>query len=143
MKRRLVPIIFFALFSMNSFAEVIVKDAWVRATAPGQKVAAAYMQLTSSTDVKLIELHSTIASTVAVHEMTMTGDVMKMRQLKSLDLPAGKLVELRPGGYHIMLMDLSQQVKEGDQVALSLIFLDKKNIRHILNITAPVHSGLE
>lgn len=141
--KRLLPIIFFALFSMNTFAEVNIKGAWVRSTAPGQKVAAAYMQLTSSTDVKLIELHSTIARTVAVHEMTMSGDVMKMRQLKSLDLPAGQPVELKPGGYHIMLMDLSQPLKEGDQVALSLVFLDKKNIRHVLNLTAPVHSGLE
>ena len=70
--------------------------------------------------------------------MTMEKDVMKMRAVKGLDLPAGKTVELKPGGYHVMLMDLKQQMKEGDTVPLTLVVEGKDKKRSTIEVKAPV-----
>jgi copper(I)-binding protein len=85
-------------------AQVTVKDPWVRATVPAQKATGAFMQITSAQDARLVEARSPVAGVVEVHEMVMEKEVMKMRAIKGLDLPAGKTVELKPGGYHVMLM---------------------------------------
>ena len=70
--------------------------------------------------------------------MTMEKDVMKMRAVPGLDLPAGKAVELKPGGYHVMLMDLKQQMKEGDTVPLTLVIEGKDKKRSTIEVKAPV-----
>lgn len=114
-----------ALFAMSlhATAQVTVTDPWVRATVPAQKVTGAFMQLTSPQATRLVEARSPVAGVVEIHEMSMDKNVMKMRALaEGLPLPALKMVELRPGGYHVMLMDLKQQVKEGDSVPLTLVF---------------------
>ena len=95
-------------------AQLVVKDAWVRATVPQQKATGAFMQLTAAQDSKLVSVSSAAVPVVEVHEMKMQDGVMKMRPLPSLSLPAGKAVSLTPGGYHVMLMDLKQQLKPGD-----------------------------
>jgi copper(I)-binding protein len=110
-----------ASLSLSAYAQVTVKDPWVRATVSQQKATGAFMQLTAAQDSRLIEAKSPVAGVVEVHEMSMEKDVMKMRAVPSLDLPAGKMVELKPGGYHVMLMDLKQQMKEGDTVPLTLV----------------------
>ena len=103
-------------------AQVTVKDPWVRATVPQQMATGAFMQITSVQDARLVEVRSPVAGVVEVHEMTMDKDVMKMRALgNGLELPAGKTVELKPGGYHVMLMDLKQQMKAGDTVSVTLV----------------------
>jgi acyl-CoA synthetase (AMP-forming)/AMP-acid ligase II len=79
------------------------------------------MQLQSAQDAKLLSAQSPVAGVVEVHEMAMDGGVMKMRAVPSLALPAGKAVELKPGGYHVMLMDLKGQVKDGDTVPVTLV----------------------
>ena len=79
-----------------------------------------------------------MAGVVEVHEMTMEKDVMKMRAMKGLDLPAGKSVELKPGGYHVMLMDLKQQMKEGDTVPMTLVVEGKDKKRSTIEVKAAV-----
>ena len=136
MKRIALAVMFFA--ALPVMAQVTVKDPWVRATVSQQKATGAFMQITSAQDARLIEARSPVAGVVEIHEMTMEKDVMKMRAVKGLDLPAGKSVELKSGGYHVMLMDLKQQMKEGDTVPLSLVVEGKDKQRTTIEIKAPV-----
>ena len=127
-----------AAFALPAQAQVSVKDPWVRATVSQQKATGAFMQITSTQDARLVEAKSSVAGVVEVHEMTMEKDVMKMRAVPGLDLPAGKAVELKPGGYHVMLMDLKQQMKEGDTVPLTLVIEGKDKKRSTIEVKAPV-----
>jgi periplasmic copper chaperone A len=102
-------------------ANVTVSDAWARATKPGQPVSAAYMQIKSDADAKLIGVSSPAVPRVEVHEMKMDGDVMQMREVKALELPKGKAVALEPGGFHIMLMNLNKPIAAGDLIPLTLV----------------------
>lgn len=122
----------------QSPASVEIKDPWVRATVAQQKATGAFMQLTAKTDSKLVEARSPVAGVVEIHEMAMDKDVMKMRQIPGLALPAGKAVDLKPGGYHVMLLDLKAQVKEGDVVPVTLVFEGKDGKRENVEIKAPV-----
>ena len=97
-----------------------VNDAWVRAPAPGQTIAAAYMELTSRTSMVLVAISSTAAAAVELHNTTMEAGVMKMRPVGRIDLPGGKPVKLAPGGLHVMLIDLKKPLKAGDKVPLTL-----------------------
>jgi copper(I)-binding protein len=99
---------------------VTVKDAWVRAPAPGQKVAGAYMELVSRTSMALTAVASPAAASVELHSTSMEGGVMRMRPVGKIDLPAGTAVKLAPGGLHIMLIDIRQPLKPGDKVPLTL-----------------------
>ena len=102
-------------------ANLSVTDAWARATMPGQKVSAAYMQLQSDADARLVSASSPAVTRVEVHEMKMDGDVMRMREVKSIELPKGKTVSLEPGGYHIMLMNLTKPIAAGEVIPLTLV----------------------
>ena len=137
MKRVVVSfaVLMSALFSQAQ-AQVTVKDAWVRATVAQQKATGAFMQLQSSQDAKLISAQSPVAGVVEVHEMAMDGGVMKMRAVPSLALPTGKAVDLKPGGYHVMLMDLKGQVKDGDTVPVTLVVEGKDGKRQNIEIKA-------
>ena len=97
-------------------AQTTVKDPWVRGTVPQQKATGMFAQITSAGGGKLVSASSPAANIVEIHEMAMEGDVMKMRAIPGLDLPAGKAVDLKPGGYHVMLIDLKQALKAGDTV---------------------------
>lgn len=124
----------------SAFAQIAVKDAWVRATVPQQMATGAFMQLTAPADSKLVEVKSPAAGIVEIHEMKRENNVMKMRAVNGLDLPAGKTVELKPGGYHVMLMDLKAQVKAGDNVPLTLVFEGKDKKRETVEIKASAKS---
>jgi len=101
-------------------AHISVSDAWARATMPGQPVSGAYMQIRSDADARLISASSPAVPRVEVHEMKMDGDVMRMREVKAIDLPKGKTVSLEPGGFHIMLMNLSKPIAAGEVIPLIL-----------------------
>jgi copper(I)-binding protein len=131
-----------ALFAQSHVqAQVTVKDAWVRATVAQQKATGAFMQLQSAQDAKLISAQSPVAGVVEVHEMAMDGGVMKMRAVPSLALPAGKAVDLKPGGYHVMLMDLKGQVKDGDTVPVTLVVEGKDGKRQNIEIKASARTA--
>jgi len=102
-----------------------VSEAWVRATVPGQTVAAAYLTLRSPTSVQLVAVRSEIARRVEIHSSNMDEGTMRMRQMKSLAIPAGQSVTLTPMGTHLMLMDLRAPLKAGTQVLLELVIEEK------------------
>ena len=97
-----------------------VSDAWARSTVKGQTASVVYLTLTSATPARLVGVSSPAAAVVQVHEMSREGTTMKMRPVDALDLPAGKAVELKPGGPHVMLMDLRQSLSSGDRLPLIL-----------------------
>ena len=136
MKR--IAILCTLLAALPAFAQVSVKEPWVRATVAQQKATGAFMQITSAQDARLVEAKSPVAGVVEVHEMVMEKDVMKMRAVPGLDLPAGKSIELKPGGYHVMLMDLKQQMKVGDSVPMTLVVEGKDKKRSNVEVTATV-----
>lgn len=129
MKLRLSSFVALLALAGAAHAQVTVGEPWVRGTVATQKVTGAFMTLTSATDAKLVEVRSPVAGLVEIHEMAMEGNTMQMRALKDgLPLPAGKAVALKPGGYHVMLMDLKQPIKAGETVPLTLVIVgaDKK-----------------
>ena len=118
---------------------VEIKDAWVRTTVQGQKATGAFMKITAKDGVKLVGASSPAAGVTEVHEMKMDGDVMKMRAVPGgLEIPAGKTVELKPGGYHIMLMDLKAALPKDATVPLTLLFKDAKGVESKVEIKVPV-----
>jgi len=126
--------------AQSALAQVAVMDPWVRGTVPAQKSTGAFMQLKSASDVALVAASSPAAGIVEIHEMKMDGGVMRMAAVKRVDLPAGKTVELSPGGYHVMLMDLKAPLKEGEQVPVTLTFEDKAGKRFTADVKAPVRA---
>lgn len=125
-------------FAVQAHAQVDVQDAWVRATVPHQKTTGAFMTLVAAQDSKLVAATSPLAGVAEVHEMAMQDNVMRMRHVPEVALPAGQPVELKPGGYHVMLMDLKQQVKDGDVVPLTLTIERKDGKREQLQVQARV-----
>lgn len=117
--------------------QVEVKDAWVRATVQQQKTTGAFMQLNAKQDARLVEVRAPIASMVEIHQMSMENNVMRMRAVAGIDLPAGKSVELKPGGYHIMLINLKQQIKDGDLVPVTLVVEGKDKKRQTIELQVP------
>jgi len=126
--------------ALPSVAQVVVANPWVRGTVAGQKATGAFMELKSATDTSLVSAASPVAGIVEVHEMKMDAGVMRMNAVDKLALPAGKAVELRPGGYHVMLMDLKQTLKEGDTVPVTLTFEDKAGGKQTVEVKAPVRA---
>lgn len=118
---------------------VQVQNAWARATVKGQMATGAFMTLKSDHEARLVGLSSPAAGVVQVHEMTMDAGVMKMAEVKGgLALPAGKAVELKPGGFHIMLMDLKAPLEKGSTLPLTLIFKDDKGAEVKTELKVPV-----
>ena len=124
----------------TAWAQTTVKvdDAWVRGTVATQKATGAFMRLTPSANARLVSAQSPVAGVVEIHEMAMENDIMKMRQIPGLDLAAGRTMELKPGGYHVMLLDLKQQLKGGESVPITLVFEDEAKKRFTQEIKAPV-----
>ena len=120
---------------------VDVKDAWARATVQGQQATGAFMKLTAKDGAKLVSAASPVAGVTEVHEMKMEGDIMKMRAVQGgLDLPAGKAVELKPGGYHVMLMGLKAPLQKDTTIPLTLTFKDTKGVESKVELKVPVSS---
>ncbi len=116
--------------------EVEVKSAWARPTVAGQMGTGAFMQLRSKDGARVVGASSEIAGVVEIHEMAMDGSVMRMRPIRVLDLPPGSNVELKPGGHHMMLMDLKRPLATGEKikVELRLETRDKKLITQPIEI---------
>jgi copper(I)-binding protein len=121
-------------------AQTEVKQPWVRATVAQQKATGAFMQIRSPQDARLVEVRSDVAEVAELHEMVMEGNVMKMRAVAGVDLPAGKSVELKPGGYHVMLLELKRQLSAGDSVALTLVIEGRDGNRQSVAVQAAVRA---
>lgn len=135
---RLLVLAGLSLAAQFTHAQTTVKDPWVRGTVAQQKATGAFMRITSTQGGKLVSVASPAAGVVEIHQMLMQGDIMKMNAVAGVELPAGKVVELKPGGYHIMLMDLKKQAKPGDSIALTLVIEGKDGKRETLAVNAPV-----
>ncbi len=140
MNRRLLTLALASLVSlpMLAHAQVSVGDPWIRATVPQAKAAGAFMQLKSAKTVKLVQVTTPVAGRVELHQMAMDGQTMRMRAVESIELPAGQTVNLASGGYHVMLFDLKRQLKEGEQVPMTLTVADAAGKRENLALTVPV-----
>jgi copper(I)-binding protein len=119
-------------------AQVTVSGAWVRGTVQGQTATGAYMQLRSADGATLVGADSPAAGIVEIHEMRMEGNTMRMRGVETLELPAGRAVELKPGGYHVMLMDLKAPLKKGDTVPIKLKVRSKSGQTQDVEVKAEV-----
>lgn len=139
--KRYLPIFLCVLTVMifpTANAEVTISDAWVRATAPGQTVGAAYATLKSTQALKLVHVETERVAQVELHSMRVVNGVMKMRSLKEINLPENQAVRLAPGGLHLMLMGLKQPLKAGEQMTVNFHFLDAKGEMQALTATLPV-----
>ncbi|HIP53735.1 MAG TPA: copper chaperone PCu(A)C [Chromatiales bacterium] len=116
--------------------DVVVSDTYARAVPPGQPNSASFLTLTNNGEKAhaLVAAKSPVSKVVELHTHTMEGGMMRMRRVEKIDLPAGQATKLQPGGLHIMLIGLHQQLKEGDKVPLTLVFEDGSET----DVTAPV-----
>lgn len=118
--------------------EISITDDWVRTTAEGQDVGAAYMTITSASDKKLIKVESSVTNSVEIHSMRMENGVMKMRMLEELDLKANTPNKLAPGGFHFMLFDLQKPLKTGESVSFTLHFKNQAGKESLATVSSPI-----
>lgn len=128
------------LASFSAHAQLQVSGAWARATVAQQKASGAFFQLKADADLRLVEARSPVAMMVEIHEMAMEGSVMRMRAIDGLNLKAGKTVEFKPGGLHVMLMGLSKPLNAGDKLPITLVYEDKAKQRREVQVQAEVRS---
>jgi copper(I)-binding protein len=138
MKKQLFALIASIALASTALAQTTVIAPWIRATVPQQTASGAFMQLRSADQARLVGVNSAVATAVQLHKMEMNGQLMKMREVDGIDLPAGETVNLASGGYHVMLFGLKRQLKEGDVVPLSLVIEHKKGKRETVSVNAPV-----
>lgn len=119
-----------------AMAQTTVEDAWARATVPGQPATGAFMTLTADSDSTLLSVQSPAAKDTQIHQSTMKGDVMSMLPVDEVSLPAGEPVVFDANGYHMMLMGLVKQVKEGDAVPLTLKIKNAQGEEETLEVNA-------
>jgi copper(I)-binding protein len=135
---RLLLVSLLALGAAPAHAQVTVSGAWVRGTVEGQKATGAFMELKSAEGAAVVGAASPVAGIVEIHEMRMDGNTMRMRAVDKLELPAGRAVELKPGGYHVMLMDLKAPLKKGDTVPIKLKVRTKSGQTQDVEVKAEV-----
>jgi hypothetical protein len=119
-----------------------IENAYTRATVPGQQVAGGFMKIENkgSTD-QLISASSPAAGEVQLHEMAMDGNVMKMRQVKDIAVPAGGAVELKPGGLHLMFMNIKAPLTAGESVPVKLKFAKAGEVEVKMPVNAMGNPG--
>ncbi len=117
-------------------APVTVSEVWVKTTVPGSAVSAAYMHIKSTKSVKLLKVESAIAGMVEIHSMKMDRGVMEMNAVDVVDVPANKAVELKPGGFHVMLMNVKRPINNGDKIPLTLTFEGAEKKPFKINVEA-------
>ena len=128
------------LCSISHADQFSVAGAWTRASVPGQKVAGVYLDITSAIDARLVAVDSAIARVAEFHLMSVKDGMMRMRAVDAIDLPAGKMVKLKPGGYHVMLFDLNRVLKAGDRIPVHLSLEGANGFRKRLEIDVEVRN---
>jgi len=142
MRRIVFALAVYVGMSVNlAFAgDVEITNVWSRATAPGQQVAGVYFDIESKRGAKLVGAQTSLTDRAELHIMSMDDGVMRMRQIDSVDLPAGAAVNFKPGGYHVMLLDLKQSLEPGGKFALTLLVEDDKQEITRYLVTAQVRN---
>jgi len=138
MKRLSIIAALLSLATAAAFAADSVKvyDVWARDTVPGAMVSAAYMRIKSDARMQLVKVESPVAGVTEIHKMEMKDGIMKMQAVDGVEVLPGKVVDLKPGGYHIMLMMLKDQIKAGAKVPLTLTFEDASKKQTIIKVEA-------
>lgn len=130
------------IFSLAAWAQAVTAtDAWLRSTVAGQGSSALYVELHAHEFLRLLAVSTPLAGRTELHQMMMDAGVMKMRRLAFLELPAGKTRILRPGSYHVMLLDLQRPLQAGEQIPLSLLFERADQRRFSLEVQAEVRGA--
>jgi copper(I)-binding protein len=119
--KKLILAVSLAAVLPAALAQVEVREAWIRATVPSARSSGLFMQIASRQDAQLVEVRSGVAGTAEIHQMKIEGQLMRMHPVDAIALPAGQAVKLAAGGYHIMLMGLKRQLKEGETVPVTLV----------------------
>jgi copper(I)-binding protein len=134
MKISLAGAAIYLIANVSAFGQVTASNAWVRAPAPGQDSAAGYVALTSPTADALTGVDATGFGMAMLHVSKTQNGISSMADLDSIRLPAGQTVTLKPGGFHIMLMDFKAPPKVGSTVRLTFHFMHAKDV----SVAAPV-----
>lgn len=134
----LTAVLSLATMAAMAAADLEVKAPWVRSTVPGQPATGAFMTLSSKQGVTVVGASTPAAGIAEVHEMKQENGIMKMRALRVLEVPAGGTVQLAPGSYHVMLMDLKQDMKPGDTIPLTLKLKSKDGKKQTVTVKAEV-----
>ena len=120
----------FAALASQAQTTVKVESPWARPTVQGQAAGGGFLRIVGgAADDKLVSASAPIAGRVELHSMTMEGDVMRMRQIDNIPVPAGKTVDLKPGGLHLMFMDLKTPLQTGSSFPLTLKFLKAGEVK--------------
>ena len=139
--KSLAPL-FLALAATAAWAQpaapVTVTGSWARPSVQGQTSSGVYLTLTARQPLQLVGVSTPVAAAAEVHEMKLDGDVMRMRALPALDLPAGQPVQLKPSGNHVMLQQLKMQLKPGTSIPLTLTFRAPGGEQRQLTVQVPV-----
>ena len=133
-----------ALAATPAAAQIAVEDAWIRATPPGAKTAAGYLVIRADAADRLVSVSSPSAERVTTHVTVHEGDVARMREVKGYDVPAGGTLELKPGGAHLMFVNIKAPFKEGEQIPATLRFAKAGEIKvefHVAPLTGDMHHG--
>ncbi len=144
--KRVAGIALFAFLSTSAVqahdfkaGAITIGHPYARATAAGQPIGGGFMKLVNAgagAD-RLVSVNAAVSKSVELHMMTMEGDVMRMRQVDSIELPAGKTVELAPGGYHVMFVGLKAPLKAGESFPVKLRFEKAGDVTVNVKVEAP------
>ena len=144
-----LPLLALPLSTVQAHEEVglLMSDGWIRASLGAGKTTAAYITLDNShgpSDV-LLSVSTPAASATEIHTMTMENDIMRMRRMENAPLPNGEVLSFQPGGMHIMLIGLTSQIQEGDEVVFTFVFekMGEKTItlKALRKAPSTAHSG--
>ncbi len=123
--------------------DIMVKNAWSRASAGMANAGAAFMEIHNmgKTDDKLVSASSNISAKGELHTHKMDGDIMKMRRVDFIPVAAGGSTELKPGSYHVMFMGLKNKLIEGESFPLTLTFEKAGNVNLTVKVMSPGSMG--
>ncbi|HVG35503.1 MAG TPA: copper chaperone PCu(A)C [Pyrinomonadaceae bacterium] len=107
--------------------KVVIREAWIQEMPPSQKITAAFMLIENhnAAEISLLSASTDAARVVELHEMLVEEGMMRMRKVDAINVPAGGVVKLEPGGYHLMVIDLNRELKAGAQVRVTLQFSNR------------------
>ncbi|MDO6763651.1 copper chaperone PCu(A)C [Agarivorans sp. 1_MG-2023] len=137
----LIISLLFSTYSVAAESSIAVKEVYARATPPNAPTSAIFLSMHNhgDQDISLVAAATPAAGRVELHTMLMDGDVMKMRQVKEIKVAANTMVELKPGGLHLMLFDLQIPFKEGEELQLTLKFSDGSQQQLLVPVKKVMH----
>lgn len=119
-------------------APIQIEQPWARASVPGQQASGGFLRITAQEPMRLVGVSTPAAGHSELHEMHVEDDVMRMRPVDSLELPAGQAVALKPGGHHLMFMQLLEPLQEGNTISVTLKLQDAQGQPHEHTVQMPI-----